>query len=281
MTTTYTLTPTQITQYHTDGYLVLRASEHRLVDPSVLQHWTNEVRSWPNNTVGKWMPYEEINSLGQRQLLRTEKFVDYHPAFHAFLCGERMAHLLKQLSYDEDMLLFKDKINYKLANGNGFAAHLDAPAYDHIGNIQHLTANLAVDNATADNGCLEVVRASHKMTVPCSHGGHIEAEWEASQEWISVPLAPGDMLLFGSYLAHRSGANRTQRSRSMVYATYALARDGRDLRERYYEDRRRRFPPEHERVEGVDYSEGWKRYAFAAPFSSQGIGAGREGVEVV
>jgi len=26
------------------------------------------------------------------------------------------------------MLFFKDKINYKLAYSNGFAAHLDAPA---------------------------------------------------------------------------------------------------------------------------------------------------------
>jgi hypothetical protein len=33
------------------------------------------------------------------------------------------------------MFLFKEKINYKEPNGNGFQAHLDAPAYDHIGKI--------------------------------------------------------------------------------------------------------------------------------------------------
>ena len=172
------------------------------------------------------------------------------------------------------MLLFKDKINYKLAGGNGFAAHIDAPAYSHIGapTIEHLTANLAIDTATAANGCLEVVPRSHTAAIPCSHGGHITAEWEAAHEWLSVPLEPGDMLLFGSHLAHRSGANKTGGARSMVYATYAGRSEGEKLREQYYADRRAMFPPEHERDVGVEYSAGWERYAFAAPFSRSGVG---------
>jgi hypothetical protein len=143
------------------------------------------------------------------------------------------------------MLLFKEKINYKLANGGGFNAHLDAPAYDHIGKIDHLTANLAVDKATMENGCLEVVPKSHKMDVQFVTGGHITPEWESSHEWLPVPLDPGDILLFGSHLAHRSGPNKTSRSRSMVYATYHGVSDGTDLRQRYYADRRANFPPEH------------------------------------
>jgi 2-aminoethylphosphonate dioxygenase len=173
------------------------------------------------------------------------------------------------------MLLFKDKINYKGVHGNGFNAHLDAPAYDHISNgrlLEHVTANLAVDDATLENGCLEVVPRSHKEPIPFVTGGHITPEWEAAHDWLPVPLAPGDMLIFGSHLAHRSGPNRSQRTRSMVYATYACKSDGVDLRERYYADRRANFPPEHERIAGKDYGEGWKRYAFAAPFSSVGMG---------
>ena len=46
------------------------------------------------------MPYEEINSNGESQLLRTENFVPYHQDFDSFLCGEGMAALLKQLSGD-------------------------------------------------------------------------------------------------------------------------------------------------------------------------------------
>ena len=143
------------------------------------------------------------------------------------------------------MLLFKDKINYKLPSGNGFAAHLDAPAYDHIGEIEHLTANFAVDEATLENGCIEVVPGSHKMDVALAHGGAISKSWEESHQWTPVPLHPGDVLLFGSHLAHRSGANRTTRRRSMIYATYHGKSDGEDLRQKYYKHRRENFPPDH------------------------------------
>ena len=89
------------------------------------------------------------------------------------------------------MLLFKDKINYKGPNGNGFLAHTDAPAYDHIGEINHITANICVDDATKENGYLEVVPGSHNMKIDFLSGGHITPEWEASHEWVPVPLQPG------------------------------------------------------------------------------------------
>ncbi|KAI1629766.1 hypothetical protein EDD37DRAFT_67117 [Exophiala viscosa] len=256
-----------VEQFHRDGYLLLGAEQHGLVDPKDLQAWTKQVREWPTEK-GKWMPYHEVNVNGTRQLLRTENFVDYHPDFHAVLCGDALAQILKAISGDE-MLLFKDKINYKLPFGNGFAPHLDAPAYDHIGKIEHLTANFSVDEATPENGCIEVVPGSHEMDVELSHGGAISKAWEDSHEWTQVPLHPGDVLLFGSHLAHRSGPNRTNGSRSMIYATYHGKSDGENLRQEYYEHRRENFPPDHERVPGKDYSQGYKRYAFAAPFVAE------------
>ncbi|KAL6251431.1 hypothetical protein RBB50_001640 [Rhinocladiella similis] len=261
--------PTQalIEQYHRDGYLLLRAEEHGLVDPKDLQQWTKQVKEWPA-VKGKWMPYHEVNVSGERQLMRTENFVDYHSEFKGLLCGDAIAQILKSISGDE-MLLFKDKINYKLPFGNGFAAHLDAPAYDHIGKIEHLTANFSVDEATPENGCIEVVPGSHKMNVELSHGGAISQAWQDSHEWIKVPLHPGDVLLFGSHLAHRSGPNRTNTSRSMIYATYHGKSDGENLRQEYYRHRRENFPPDSERVEGKDYSQGYKTYGFAAPFMSE------------
>lgn len=148
------------------------------------------------------------------------------------------------------MLLFKDKINYKLPGGNGFEAHLDAPAYDHIGRagqggIEHVTANIAIHPATAQNGCLEVVPGSHKGKVDLADGGRIEPEWENKADWLSVPLQPGDVLFFGSHLAHRSGPNKSENPRAMLYATYHGINEGGDLRERYYSHRRKAFPPDH------------------------------------
>lgn len=143
------------------------------------------------------------------------------------------------------MLLFKDKINYKQPFGNGFQAHLDAPAYDHMGRIEHITANIAIDTATLENGCLEIVPGSHKMDVELKSGGHISEAWEQAQTWVPVPLERGDILIFGSHLAHRSAKNLTSAKRASLYATYHMRSDGEDLRRKYYEHRRANFPPDH------------------------------------
>ncbi|GAM36225.1 hypothetical protein TCE0_018f05152 [Talaromyces pinophilus] len=250
----YTLTPSQVESYHCDGFLLLRVGEHKLVDPVKLAKWTEEVKSWPR-VKGKWMPYDEINIKGERQLMRTENFVDYHDDFKKLVCGEGLAGILGALA-GEDMLLFKDKINYKQPRGNGFQAHLDAPAYDHIGRIEHITANFAIDPATIENGCLEVVPGSHKMNVPCIDGGRIDPAWEEAQEWLTVPLEAGDVLIFGSHLAHRSEKNDTDKARASLYATFHGKSDGLDLRQKYYVHRRANFPPDHGGCAQANYAAG-------------------------
>lgn len=60
-------------------------------------------------------------------------------------------------------------------------------------------------------------------------------------------------MIFGAYLAHRSGDNNTDQSRIAVYLTYNAAREG-DMRDHYYDEKRKLFPPSYEREEGKDYS---------------------------
>ena len=264
--TMLTLTSEQKTFFRDQGYLILRASEHGLLhDPTVLPGWSEEVRTWPlEASRGKWMPYFEDTSQG-RQIMRTEKFVDYHDGLQHLLCGGDLQGILAQLGGDvsersylwltsQEMILFKDKINYKLPGGNGFEAHLDAPAYDHINgkvgqnHMEHLTANIAIHPATMTNGCLEVVPTSHKMQVELAHGGLITDKWCDAHEWTTVPLEVGDILIFGSHLAHRSGSNKSTMPRAMLYATYSGKSEGEDLREKYYAHRRVAFPPDHGEV---------------------------------
>lgn len=146
------------------------------------------------------------------------------------------------------MSLFKDKINYKLPSANGFKPHIDAPAYTHIAQTDFLTANIAIDEATPANGCLEVVPYSHTSPVDLARGGLIADSWVLQHQWVPVPLRPGDMVLFGSALAHRSKGNDTRESRRSLYATYNRSKivqaGERSLRERYYADRLENFPLE-------------------------------------
>lgn len=77
----------------------------------------------------------------------------------------------------------------------------------------------------------------------------------------------GDILVFGSYLAHRSGTNTSIKDRRAIYASYNRKAEG-DLHDQYYEDRSQLWPATHMRKEGESYEEGRIRYAFGSPMLS-------------
>lgn len=79
-------------------------------------------------------------------------------------------------------------------------------------------------------------------------------------------MPAGALLVFGSYLAHRSGPNSSPRARAAIYATYNGVSEG-DNHDSYYAHRRKAWPPTFERVAGVDYTDGALTYAFGSPMS--------------
>ena len=262
-----TLKQEDIDSFNKNGYLVLSD----LLSPTTkaaLQGWSNEVYTWPN-VPNQHMPYDEYDAKSGTQFLcRTENFVNYHKGFGELLRSTQLIGTLEQLSR-EPMVLFKEKINYKLPGGGAFDAHTDAPAYQHLGNVSHLTILLAVQPSTLDNGCLEVVRGSHKQKdIPFRPDKCIEESWCAKQDWAPVPMNTGDVLVFGSFLAHRSGPNGSSHGRAAVYATYNALADGGDKHDSYYEHRRRIFPPTFEQKEGENYEEGRALFAFGTPMLS-------------
>ena len=149
---------------------------------------------------------------------------------------------------------------------------------------------MAVDESNMSNGGLEVVEGSHLMDVPIDRSDNcIEKSWVESQTWVPVELQPGEetlfsilvwarltqdsgeLLVFGSYLAHRSGPNKSSTDRKAIYATYNCKSEG-DLHDEYYADRARLWPPTHKRLQGEKYEEGALRYGFGSPMLSVDLG---------
>ncbi|GFF83215.1 probable alpha-ketoglutarate-dependent hypophosphite dioxygenase [Aspergillus udagawae] len=258
----YSLKEEQILFYKEKGYLLIENFLNK-AEVQLLQQWSQEVHDLPRTPEVPWMPYEEVNVYGQRVLCRTENFANSHAGFGSFLRGQRVLSVLEQLA-TEEMILFKEKINYKLAGSGGFDPHIDANAYTHVKDIKHLTVLAAVDEMSAENGGLEVVDGSHLMDIPLGRDRCIEQSWVESHEWTSCNLKPGDIVIFGSYLAHRSGANRSTKDRRAIYATFNRKAEG-DLHDQYYEDRKKLWPATHMRKEGESYEEGRARYAFGSP----------------
>ncbi len=203
-----------------------------------------ELARWPE-TPGRWMQYFERGT-ARRQLCRIENFVPYHEGLRGFLEREDLAGLLASL-LDEPVLLFKEKINYKLPGGAGFAPHQDAPAFASFGQRLHVTLLASVDRATRENGCLEIVRAATtREALPQAEDGALRTDVVEHLVFEPVETEPGDLVLFDSYVPHRSGPNRSQAPRRALYVTWNRASEG-DRRDDYFARKRRAFPPESER----------------------------------
>jgi ectoine hydroxylase-related dioxygenase (phytanoyl-CoA dioxygenase family) len=171
------------------------------------------------------------------KLCRSENFIPFHTGLRTLLTSGALVDTASAL-LREPAVLYKEKINYKLAGGAGYSPHQDAPAYPMIDT--HVSAMVAVDDAGPDNGGLEVVSGCFDRVLPVDERGCIRADIAATLEWQPVPLAAGQTLWFHSRTPHRSSANLSSGPRRALYPTYNAAREG-DLRAAYYEAKRAAF----------------------------------------
>lgn len=231
-----------------------------------LVRWTDEVESWPE-APGRWMRYYERRS-GEpvgRQLARVENYLPYHPGLAALFARERIQALLAACC-GERVVLFKDKINFKLPGGAGFADHQDAPAYVDFGVSHHLTLMAPADAFTLENGCLEMAMdACAREIRPQKPDGTLRDDVMANLEVRPVLAEPGDLVLFDAWVPHRSGPNRSAGPRRVHYLTYNPSSAG-DHRAEYYARKRELFPPECERIAGIDYASRGRQFNLGNPF---------------
>jgi len=257
------LTPSEIEAFDRDGFVVLR----NLLTPQekeLIVQWTSEIQAWPE-IKGKWFLYFE-NVKGTRTLCRTENFVPYHEGINSLIRG-KLSAAMSDL-FREPAVLFKEKINYKLPGAGGFPPHQDAPAYVAFNQKMHMTMMLAADPMTIANGCLEFVRAEHNKGIfpQKETDGSIKDEIVEQMKWEPVETDVGAVMIFNSYVPHRSGPNLSNNPRRAYYLTFNALSEG-DFRDGYYRDKREKFPPEIEREPGKDYSEGAKIYNVATPIN--------------
>jgi 2-aminoethylphosphonate dioxygenase len=244
------LTDERVAEFRRDGFLLLRGAlaPHEAAD---LGEWVSDLESRPE-APGRWMKYFERSSADDaRQLCRVENFLEYHDGLRGLLQRTDLLAALAAL-FGEPAVLFKEKINYKLPGGGGFAAHQDAPAFRSFGQSFHITVLIGVDDATAANGCLEFGRgAPAGLPLPEAEDGTLAPSAIGALAWEPLPTSRADVLFFDSYVPHRSGPNLTSEPRRVLYVTYNRASEG-DRRDEYYAMKRRCFPPECERVAGQE-----------------------------
>ncbi len=193
-----------------------------------LATWVDEVSAWPDDE-GEWLHYREATEHGP-QLCRSENFVPFHHGLRELLTEGAVLDTASAL-LGEPAVLYKEKINHKAPGGAGYSPHQDAPAYRFV--AVHVSCMIAVDDATVDNGCLEVVTGVHHDLLPTDDSGCIRPDVVATLDWQPVEVRTGQVLWFHSRTPHRSGPNRSSSGRRALYPTYNATREG-DLREAYY-----------------------------------------------
>ena len=196
--------------------------------------------------------YEDsLNATGQRIIQRIEDLTPYHVGFKRLFTEGRLVNAISQV-LGEHAILFKDKINFKLAGGDGFKAHQDAQAGWNVYAKYFVTALVSIDPSTEENGCLEIAPGWHAKGLIGDEWTPLDHVATADMSFVAYPTRPGDVLLFDSYAPHRSGPNQTDQPRRVVYVTYNRESEG-NHRVQYFADKRKSFPPDIERAPGETY----------------------------
>lgn len=126
------------------------------------------------------------------------------------------------------------------------------------------SVSIAVDAATRENGCLQVIEGSHELG-RIDHvltGEQAGANMERVNEVVKrlplvfVEMEPGDALFFHCNLLHRSDQNRSEKPRWSMICCYNAARNN-----PYKESHHPRYTPLHRVPDSAIKEAGLKRFA--------------------
>jgi ectoine hydroxylase-related dioxygenase (phytanoyl-CoA dioxygenase family) len=245
------LTGTEREDFARDGFVAVRD----MLDARAMAHldrWTDELQQAPE-TAGRHMVYGETSLLdgSTRLIQRIENFCPFHDGFDAMLNRGPLIEAASLL-FGEAAVMFKDKINFKMPGGDGFKPHQDQQAGWSRYAGRFITALVSIDDATPQNGCLEIAAGQHRRGLIGPEWAPLDAEHMAGFTLEQLPTRAGDVVLFDSYVPHGSLPNLSGRQRRVLYVTYNRLAEG-DHRERYFAEKRQNFPPDVEREPGKKY----------------------------
>ncbi len=163
-----------------------------------------------------------------RQLMHSQRVC---PTLDALSRSETMLAIMRQL-IGPDVYLFHSKLMMKAAHEGSFTPWHQDFQYWQLESLLPTQVNCMVyiDGANLDNGCLRMIDGTNR-------GGLLPIHRIASQsfsiglqggldDWpsTSIPVEPGDAIIFGSYVIHGSGPNTSDRHRRAN--TFAFDRPG-------------------------------------------------------
>jgi ectoine hydroxylase len=217
------LTPADVARYHEDGFVFLRKlfddRETDLLrrameqDPAIRDH--SLLRADQEGGATRISLWNRAGDSIYGLAARSERVVDTAEA----LIGEPVYHFQSKLTAKEPRV------------GGAWEWHQDYGYWYYNGCLEPkmLSIMIALDRTDAENGCLKVVRGSHKLgrldhvqltpgqnTTDPERMPHILAKHET----VDCVLEPGDAVIFHGNTLHRSDQNRSDRRRWTFLCCY-------------------------------------------------------------
>ena len=219
-----------IARFRADGYLAVR---HGLPRPQVGEAIAGLARvvgdpGAVNIQFESWADPEadDIDARldGVRRLMR---FVGTDPRIDAVAEDPNVLATVRRLLGTDDIRMIQDMALLKPPGGGREKPwHQDKAFFNLDLEAPVVGVWIALDEATADNGCMHVARGSHRDG-PMPHFNR--RDWQLCDtdvrrgDDVVVPLPPGGMLIFDGYLHHGTPANRTTTRRRALQFHYAPA----------------------------------------------------------
>ena len=215
-------TEEQVSAFHEDGYLIVSGlfdSE----EADILRKAAHTDSSFGENAYDL-----EDGEGGKAQLVLWNKAGE--DLWGAIARSERIVNAMEQL-FDDEVYHYHSKMSIKKPRtGGAWSWHQDYGYWYQNGCIwpDMGSAFIAVDPNTRENGCLQVLKGSHKMgrIEHGQYGDQTGADPERTtaaakvMETVYVELDPGDTLFFHSNTLHRSDQNTSNDPRWSLICCY-------------------------------------------------------------
>jgi len=221
--TTFELTPQLIDDFHQDGYLIVR----ELFDPQEIAGLLSFAKA---DAALADEAYVRRDSGGGETRLALRNDLDDTVPYTAVVRSQRIVQAMQILLGDE-VYHYHHKMMIKQPRiGGAWEWHQDYGYWYNFGCLfpDMGSCMVAVDQATTENGCLQVLKGSHKLG-RVDHvriGEQVGADPERVQaarqrfELVAVELEPGDGLFFHGNLLHCSDQNHSEHPRWSLINCY-------------------------------------------------------------
>jgi ectoine hydroxylase-related dioxygenase (phytanoyl-CoA dioxygenase family) len=219
------LTESQIKGFHRDGYLVIKEFCNK---QEIDKLYTTAIEDsiLTRNAL-------DLSDLSGKKTRLSLWFTPGNDVFGYLTRSERVVHAVAQLMDSESPVChFHSKLMQKEPKvGGAWEWHQDYGYWyknQFMFPDQLISVMTALTKATKENGCLQVIRGSHKLG-RVNHGfsgEQVGADMVMvnnalrTMELVYCELAPGDALIFHSNLLHRSEANLSDHPRWSIISCY-------------------------------------------------------------